>query len=128
MGTPKADKEHTESPWAFGMRHRLALALEVSGTSVHEMAEVLEVSPNTVGNYTSGRTTPKHATIAMWAMKTGAPIGWIKTGVDATENPHQSPNGGQSVGPAVLETATSTVKTLDNNVARVDFVAGKRIA
>lgn len=80
MGIPNEATEHPEAPWVFGMRHRLALALEVSGTSVQEMAEVLEVSPNTVGNYTSGRTTPKHATLAMWAMKTGAPLEWIKTG------------------------------------------------
>lgn len=77
------------------MRHRLALALEVSGTSVQEMAEELEVSPNTVGNYTSGRTAPKHATLRVWAMKTGAPLEWIKTGIDPTENPHpENPDGG----------------------------------
>lgn len=93
------------------MRHRLALALEVSGTSVQEMAEELEVSPNTVGNYTSGRTAPKHATLRVWAMKTGAPLEWIKTGIDPTENPHQSPDGGNPVGLSGFDPEASTVKT-----------------
>lgn len=67
------------------MRHRLALALEVSGVSVAEMAEHLGASTNTVGNYTSGRTNPKRPTLVLWAMKTGAPLEWIMTGIDPTD-------------------------------------------
>lgn len=109
MINPQLAPEETGSPWAFGMRHRLALALEISGTSVQEMAVELGVSANTVGNYTSGRTTPKHATLRIWAMRTGAPLEWILTGVDPTsENgPHaHHAHEGHTEPPAGLEPAT----------------------
>lgn len=83
MSTTQTSHSETQSPWHFELRHRLALTLEVSGMSVQEMADHLGVSANTVGNYTSGRTTPKRPVLVMWAIRTGAPLDWILTGEEA---------------------------------------------
>lgn len=111
MKTAEASPIQPESPWAFTMADRLAKALDVAGITGTHMAEYLGISLNTVSNYTNGRTSPKKQTLRLWALKTGAPLEWIETGIDPTEgNPHQSPDGG-NVGPAGIEPTTSTVKT-----------------
>lgn len=117
MRNNKLASRESGSPWAFEMRHRLALALEVSGTSVAEMANELRVSPNTVGNYTSGRTNPKHATLAVWAMKTGAPLSWIETGIDPTVDPDPGANS---------NLRTSDYKVVGSNPANVVDLAARR--
>lgn len=65
---------------AFGMRHRLALALDYSGVSVHDMAEELGVSRNTVGNYLAGRTRPSKSVLRVWASTTRVPYEWLSAG------------------------------------------------
>lgn len=67
----------------FGLRHRLALALDHSGVSVHDMADELGVSRNTVGNYLAGRTMPHKAVLRVWAMRCGVPFEWL-AGVEVT--------------------------------------------
>lgn len=85
------------SKWSFGLPDRLAKALDVAGITNTEMAEYLGVSPNTIGNYTSGRTAPKKQTLRLWAMRTGAPLAWIETGAINEESPHpDGPDGGVS--------------------------------
>lgn len=71
VGTP------TTTVPVFGLRHRLALALDHSGVSIHEMADELGVSRNTVGNYLAGRTRPAKAVLRVWAMRTGVPFEWL---------------------------------------------------
>lgn len=70
------------SPWTFGLHDRLDKALTVAGVSNSEMAEYLGISSNTIGNYISGRTTPKKQTLRLWAMRTGAPLEWLETGIE----------------------------------------------
>ena len=65
---------------AFHMGDRLAKALDVSGVGVAEMALKLGVSRQTIGNYLSGRTTPKLATLRVWSDETGVDLEWIKEG------------------------------------------------
>ena len=72
------------SPWAFGLADRLDKALKVSNVSNASMASALDVSRNTVTNYTSGRTVPSRLQIKEWALRTGAPIEWLLTGVEPT--------------------------------------------
>lgn len=127
MNTAKQGNEHHESPWAFTFADRLGKALHVSGVSNQDMADALGVSRATVSNYTSGRTAPSKLQIKEWALKTGAPIEWIKTGIDPTENPHQSPDGG-NVGPAGFDPTTSTVKTWDAAVTSIGDAPSKRTA
>lgn len=76
--------------WTLG--DRLSKALDHSGVSVAEMADHLGVSRNTVGNYTSGRTSPRRAVMAMWALRTGVPFEWLMTGDVPTDPP--TPTGG----------------------------------
>lgn len=84
--TPQAPS----SPWSFGLADRLDKALKVSNVSSKDMAAALEVSRNTIGNYTSGRTAPSTLQIKEWAMRTGAPLEWLLTGVSPV--PPTNPN------------------------------------
>ena len=72
----------------FGLADRLAKSLHVAGMTNLDMAKVLEVSPNTVSNYINGNTQPRKLYLREWALKTGVPLEWLKTGIDTTENPH----------------------------------------
>ena len=90
-------RSHEQSPWTFGRGDRLAKALEVAEVTNAEMATYLEVSANTIGNYTSGRTKPSRLQVKEWAMRTGAPYEWLENGDD--------------VGPTGIEPMTSTVES-----------------
>ena len=83
------------SPWSFNMADRLDKALRVAGITNADMADALDVSQNTIGNYTSGRTKPSRLQLREWAMRTGAPLTWLETG---------------KVGPTGLDPMTSTVE------------------
>lgn len=76
---------HSSSIPTWTLGDRLAKALDHSGVSVADMADELGVSRNTVGNYIAGRTAPKRAVVAAWALLTGVPRDWLLTGdVDLT--------------------------------------------
>jgi transcriptional regulator with XRE-family HTH domain len=62
------------------MADRLRKSLDASGVSIGEMADLLMVSRNTIGNYLAGRTHPKRRYVAMWAMRTGVPVEWLVQG------------------------------------------------
>ena len=107
MKTAAVTKEHDHSPWSFTFADRLGKALSVSGVSNQEMAEALGVSRTTITNYTSGRTVPSKLQLKEWSLKTGAPLEWLTTGIDQTENPHPHGTGeGLSEPPAGLDPAT----------------------
>ena len=72
------------SPWTFGRHDRLAKAMAVAGLGNAEMADALDVSRNTITNYTSGRTNPSRLQVKEWALKTGAPFEWLWDGVEPT--------------------------------------------
>ena len=62
----------------FHLGDRLAKALDVSGVGVAQMALKLGVSRQTIGNYLSGRTRPKLATLRVWAEETGVDLEWLE--------------------------------------------------
>lgn len=68
----------------FDVADRLRRALRVSGVGVQELADYLEVSRNTVGNWINGHTRPKGRDLRLIAMRTGFPRTWLETG----EAPH----------------------------------------
>lgn len=73
------------------MGDRLRKSLDHADMSVAEMAEYLEVSRNTVGNYMAGKTQPPGAVLKLWAMRTGVPRQWLEIG----KTPDQpEPDGG----------------------------------
>lgn len=91
--------EPTPTPWSFGLSDRLAKALTVAHVSNAEMAQALDVSRNTITNYTSGRTKPSRLQLREWAVRTGAPLEWLETGTL------------KEVGPGSLDLPTSTVES-----------------
>lgn len=71
------------------LRHRLQRAREMTGLEQAEFADELGVSRNSVSNAERGTTTPREITLRAWALRTGVPLAWIKTG----EAPTVPPNG-----------------------------------
>lgn len=65
--------------WSLG--DRLRKALEHADLRAGDMAEYLDVSRNTIGNYMAGRVKVPEAVILAWSMRTGVPPGWLKSGV-----------------------------------------------
>jgi transcriptional regulator with XRE-family HTH domain len=59
---------------------RLHKSLRVSGVKVQAMADLLEVSRNTIGNWLSGRTKPSPSNMKIWAQKTGVRYEWLRDG------------------------------------------------
>lgn len=80
--------------WTIG--DRLRKALEEAGIGNQEMADYLEVSRNTIGAYIHDRTRIPGPALRLWAMRTGVPIEWLRTGEG--EAPHMPGGGGKSGG------------------------------
>ena len=68
----------------FDRSDRIRRALRVSGVSVQEMADHLEVSRNTVSNWINGHSSPRPRDLRALALRTGFPFSWLETG----EAPH----------------------------------------
>lgn len=64
---------------------RLRKALDDADISVQQMAEFLEVSRNTVTNWTRGHTPIPGAALRLWAMRCGVPLEWLRHGVASSE-------------------------------------------
>lgn len=71
----------------FELRHRMGLALEHADLSVQAMADHLEVSRNTVGNYLAGRTAAPTPTLRVWALRCGVPYRWLRDGEPSDGGP-----------------------------------------
>lgn len=74
----------------FDQADRLRRALRFNELGVGEMAEYLQVSPNTVSNWINGRAKPRPRDLKLFALKTGFPVGWLETG------DWDGPDGGNS--------------------------------
>ncbi len=59
---------------------RMRKALRVADIGVAEMAEYLDVSRNSVGNWINGRNLPNTRTLRLWALRTGVPFEWLRDG------------------------------------------------
>lgn len=75
----------------FDKADRLRRALRVSGISVNDMADYLEVSRNTVTTWINGRHEPRRRDLAAFALRTGFPLEWLETG----NAPRPGGGGGQ---------------------------------
>ena len=80
---------------AWNTGDRLRKSLDHVEMSVQEMADYLEVSRNTVGNYISGRRPIPGAMLKLWALRTGVPRVWLETGETPTQP--EGPDGGLAV-------------------------------
>ena len=96
--------------WTKG--DRLGKALDYAHVSVAEMAEYLDVSRNTVGNYINDRTRVPGAVMRLWAMRTGVPLEWLETG-DTPKRPRpDGPDGGER-----WNNSVTTARLLDQTAA-----------
>lgn len=71
---------NAEAFTTWDLADRMRKSLRVAGMEVQDMAEYLEVSRGTVGNWINGRNRPSPAILRLWAMRTGAPLEWLKHG------------------------------------------------
>lgn len=118
----------------FDLADRLRRALRVSGVSVSEMAEHLEVSRNTIGNWINGHAEPRRRDIREFAMKTGMPYEWIKDGKGSGERSPSTPGGGSSAKISeitVWNRASDSVRALNGRYRRQGgsgFDEGQKVA
>lgn len=91
----------------WDLSDRARKALRVAGISVTEMGEYLGVTRETAGRYINGKADMPLQTMRLWAMRTGVPFEWLKTG----EAP-PSGDGGASAG------APSRARTGDLQIRR----------
>src|SRR4029077_20727315 len=75
-----ASSRRTSGIPQWTMLDRLRKARETAGFSKEDLAAALEVSRSTVGNYENGKVRPQPIVVKMWAMITGVPVEWIRTG------------------------------------------------
>lgn len=59
---------------------RMHKAVRLSGLNVQEIAARLDVSRNTVSNWLNGHTEPRRRDLAAFALLTGVPAEWLRTG------------------------------------------------
>lgn len=71
---------------------RLHKSLRVTGLSVQDMADELEVHRNTVSAWLNGRSRPKKTQLIAWALKTGLPFEWLSTGSGEPANDPPDPD------------------------------------
>lgn len=76
------------------VKHRLRIARESAGLEQDELAQLIGVSRNTVGNAEKGRGSnpPRRIMVNAWALACGVPVSWILTGEEPTEP--RTPDGG----------------------------------
>lgn len=68
---------------------RMRKALRTASISVQEIADYLDVSRNTVGNWINGRISPSTQTLRLWALRTGVSWTWLRDGTGARPGPGQ---------------------------------------
>ncbi len=107
-------EENRFTTWTLADRMRKSL--DVAGVEVQEMAEYLEVTRGTIGNWINGRNKPQAHVLKLWAMRTGAPLEWLKTG--ETKNPPTRGGGGMIGQPSFLGESNSRPFHYKQNVVQ----------
>lgn len=71
---------------------RLRKARTARGLTQGELATLIGVAENTIGNYETGATT-NHRKIVVnaWALATGVPVEWLLYGVEPSNGPDGGP-------------------------------------
>jgi transcriptional regulator with XRE-family HTH domain len=73
----------------FDLSDRLRKAREVTGLDQKAFADEVGISRGTVANYERGKVTPREIVLRAWALRTGVPLEWLKTG----KAPHHEGEG-----------------------------------
>lgn len=96
---------------------RMRKALRACGVSVQEIAEYLDVSRNAVSTWINGRIEPSTQTLRLWALRTGVPYEWLRTGV-APDQGGDGPDDGNGV---TGEYRYSVAQIMQNHLRETDF-------
>ena len=91
MSTSTAERQSIPQ---WDLADRMAKALRESRMSVQQMADYLEVHRNTVSAWLHGRTPPSSQTVRLWALRTGVPYDWVRTGDGPNETGPDGDGGG----------------------------------
>ncbi len=92
----------------WDLSDRARKALRVADMSVSEMAEYLGITRETAGRYMNGKANmPLHA-VRLWALRTGVPFEWLKTG----EVPSPGGDGTSAGAPSRARTGDLQIKSL----------------
>lgn len=77
------------------VRHRLRIAREAAGLDQEQLADLIGISRNSIGNIEKGKlkTAPRKIVINAWALACGVPVGWLTTGHEPPPGP-DDPNSG----------------------------------
>ena len=94
---------------------RLHKSLRVTGLSVQDMADDLEVHRNTISAWLNGRSRPKKTQLIAWALKTGLPFEWLSTG---SGDPAHEPDPDRELLRALAE---ALLPRLDSNQQPADY-------
>jgi len=76
--------------WTTG--DRLRKAREFVGMGQQEMADEIGISRRSVSAYECGGSTPRRPVLLSWALRTGVPLEWLRSGT--TESPRPGGDGG----------------------------------
>jgi len=76
------------------VHHRLRIAREYAGYDQEQLAKIIGIARNTVGNAEKAKVTPRTIVVNAWAMACGVPRDWILTG----KHPTDDPDGGSGLG------------------------------
>lgn len=76
---------------------RMRKALRESAIGIEEMAEYLDVSRRSIGNWINGHVKPSKQTLRLWALRTGVSFDWLCHGDHApcTPSPDKPVSAGQ---------------------------------
>lgn len=89
---------------SWDLADRMRKSLREADISVQEMADYFEVSRNTVSAWINGRTPPAPQSVKLWALRTGVPYEWLRSGAvqphDGPDGPGECPHQGSNLGPA----------------------------
>ena len=64
----------------WDLADRMRKALRHADVSVQQMSVYLGVSRRSVGNWINGHIDPSTQTLRLWALRTGVPLEWLRTG------------------------------------------------
>ena len=89
MSSELIGASHGPHEYEWDVSDRLRKAREVAGLEQQQLAERMQVSRQTIGNYENRRVRLNRGFIALWSLATGAPLEWVLTG----EWPGETPGG-----------------------------------
>lgn len=111
----------------FTICDRLRKSREFAGLEQGELAEDIEVGRSTIGNYETGRVTPRRIVVRQWALRCGVSFEWLWEGVPASspgpDGPERWASRGSNPEPTDYKSAPRPAAVVIHMPARLRPVA-----